>query len=283
MDLHLLRTFVAVTRHGSFSAAAEELGYTQSAVSQQIAALESDLGVPLLHRRPVSPTRAGERLLEHAGPLLLRLSAARADVTRATTPSDPVRLAATPLALTPALAALLGEASVTTADHDGVTRQVATGDADLGLLDGAAAPSDPLHLPDAGPLTTVRVAEDELVVVVPDGHPLARRRGLDLDDLVDARWIDAPGVAALERLRAVARTDGFRLGSTYTGGDVRTLLTLVAAGHGLVLLPRAAAAFPPVTGVPLAAPRLVHRVELVHGALPDGTARRLADALGEAG
>ncbi|NUS03412.1 MAG: LysR family transcriptional regulator, partial [Nonomuraea sp.] len=82
MDPNLLRTFVTVARHGSFSAAATELGYTQSAISQQIAALEADLGLPLLSRRPVEPTAAGLRLLEHAGPLLLRLRAARADVLR---------------------------------------------------------------------------------------------------------------------------------------------------------------------------------------------------------
>ncbi|NUS10965.1 MAG: LysR family transcriptional regulator, partial [Streptomyces sp.] len=82
MDPHLLRTFVAVARHGSFSAAARELGYTQSAVSQHIAALEGDLGAVLLGRRPVAPTPAGARLLEHAEPLLLRLDAARADIAR---------------------------------------------------------------------------------------------------------------------------------------------------------------------------------------------------------
>ncbi|MFC7648989.1 LysR family transcriptional regulator [Streptosporangium lutulentum] len=83
MDPHLLRTFVTVVHRGSFSAAAEDLGYTQSAVSQQIAVLEADLGLALVHRRPVTPTPAGERLLEHAGPLLLRHRAARADVLRA--------------------------------------------------------------------------------------------------------------------------------------------------------------------------------------------------------
>lgn len=83
MDPHLLRTFTAVVRLASFSAAARELGYTQSAVSQHIAALESDLGVELLGRRPVAPTEAGTRLLEHAGPLLLRMAAARAEVVRA--------------------------------------------------------------------------------------------------------------------------------------------------------------------------------------------------------
>ena len=64
----------------SFSAAARRLGYTQSAVSQHIAALEGDLGTTLLHRRPVAPTEAGERLLEHAAPILLRAEAARVDV-----------------------------------------------------------------------------------------------------------------------------------------------------------------------------------------------------------
>lgn len=82
MDPHLLRTFVAVVEHRSFSAAAQALGYTQSAVSQHIAALENDLGTRLVERRPVGPTTAGERLMEHAAPLLLRLNAARADVAR---------------------------------------------------------------------------------------------------------------------------------------------------------------------------------------------------------
>lgn len=82
MEPQQLRTFVTVARLGSFSEAARELGYTQSAVSQQIAALEADLGTALLHRRPVGPTGAGERLLEHASALLLRIDAARADIAR---------------------------------------------------------------------------------------------------------------------------------------------------------------------------------------------------------
>src|ERR1700750_369292 len=93
MEPRFLRTFACVTRLPSFSAAARELGYTQSAVSQHIAALESELGAALLHRRPVAPTEAGARLLEHAGPILLRLEAARADVRRvATGPPRQLRL-----------------------------------------------------------------------------------------------------------------------------------------------------------------------------------------------
>lgn len=97
MDPHLLHTYVTVVRLASFSEAARELGYTQSAVSQHIAALEQDLGTPLLTRRPVAPTAAGERLLEHADPLLLRLDAARADVLRmAAAPAHGLTLATAP-------------------------------------------------------------------------------------------------------------------------------------------------------------------------------------------
>src|SRR5579862_7077199 len=77
VDPQLLRTFVTVARLASFSAAAKELGYTQAAISQQIAALETDLKARLLTRRPVTPTEPGTRLLEHAEPILLRLDAAR--------------------------------------------------------------------------------------------------------------------------------------------------------------------------------------------------------------
>src|SRR4051794_41883106 len=103
MDPRFLRTFVTVVRLGSFSRAAEELGYTQSAVSQHIGVLETDLGAPLLTRRPVAPTEAGARLLEHADPILLRLDAARADVARgAGGPPRSFRVGTTPPARAPA-------------------------------------------------------------------------------------------------------------------------------------------------------------------------------------
>lgn len=274
METQLLRTFVTVARLGSFSAAAEQLGYTQSAISQQIAALEGDLGVPLLTRRPVAPTEAGLRLLEHAEPLLLRVRAARADVLRSTRPASAVRLAATPLALD-AAALPVGVVHVTVTDLNTAAAMLASGEADLALVDGVAAPSDPLPLPEVGPLVAVGAGEDGLVVALPPGHPLHGGPGAGLADLVDALWIEAPGVCGpLQRLRQASGLDGFRVGLRYDGCDVRALLALVAAGHGLALLP---AALTP--GLPLAAPRLVHRVELLHGALPPGPAADLAAAL----
>ena len=153
MDPRFLRTFVTVARLGSFSRAAAELGYTQSAVSQHIAILEADLGTALLSRRPVEPTSAGERLLEHAEPILLRLDAARADVARVVGgPRRPLRIGATPLAA--GFAAERVDASradtVRVADRVAVARAVATGELDEGFVDGVAAVNDPLRLPEVG-------------------------------------------------------------------------------------------------------------------------------------
>ncbi|MEU9167336.1 LysR family transcriptional regulator [Streptomyces sp. NPDC048420] len=284
MDPHLLRTYVTVARLASFSEAARELGYTQSAVSQHIAALEQDLGAPLLTRRPVAPTAAGARLLEHAEPLLLRLDAARADVARtAAAPAPGLTLAAAPTALGPRILAALPAVGVTVrvTGRDAVPVAVATGTADVGLIDGLAAPSDPLRLPDVAPLTTRGIAEGPVCVLLPDTHPLARRAGLRLGDLADARWIDAPDTALpLTQLRAANGGHGFRPALRYEGTDVGVLTALAAAGHGLALLPRSAATGVPGTvAVPVDRPRVVHRTELVYAGTPGGAAADFVDLL----
>jgi DNA-binding transcriptional LysR family regulator len=286
MDPHLLRTYVTVARLASFSEAARELGYTQSAVSQHIAALEQDLGAPLLTRRPVAPTAAGDRLLEHAGPLLLRLDAARADVVRmAAAPERGLTLATTSTALGPRVLAALPRAGVTlrVLARDAVPVEVATGTADLGLVDGIAAPNDPLRLPDVAPLTTHAVAEEAVCVLLPDTHPLAGRPALCLGDLAAARWLDAPDAGVpLARLRAANGGGAFRPALRYDGTDIRVLIALAAAGHGLTLLPRSVATgVPGAVAVPLTEPRVVHRTELVHGGTPRGAAARLVGRLVE--
>ncbi len=285
MDPHLLRTYVTVARLSSFSEAARTLGYTQSAVSQHIAALEQDLGAPLLTRRPVVPTAVGERLLEHAGPLLLRLDAARADVVRmAAAPEHGLTLAAAPTTLGPRAVAALPAAGVTVRvlARDGIPAAVATGTADLGLVDGLAAPSDPLRLPDVAPLTTHGVGEEPVCVLLPAAHPLARRTGLRLADLSAARWLDAPDAGLpLAQLRAAGGGGhGFRPALRYEGTDVRVLTALSLAGHGLTLLPRSVAAgVPGAVAVPVTEPRVVHRTELVCTGAPRGAAARLMEVL----
>ena len=290
MDPHLLRTFVAVARCGSFSAAAVELGYTQSAVSQQVATLEGDLRTSLLHRRPVALTDAGARLLEHAEPLLLRLAAARADVARlAASPATALVVGVSALATTGFAAALAGVRSarlltsvvVRVLERAAIVAGVADGTLDLGLVDGIAAPTDPLPLPDVGPLTALAVAQEPLAVLLPAGHPLGGRRGLHLADLADARWIDAPEAAMpLARLRVAGGSDGYRPSLRYDGTDVRGLIALAAAGHGLALLPASVVRGAAGVAVPITGPRLTHRIEALYGGLPDeGPTALLAAAL----
>src|SRR4051812_15176899 len=229
MDPRFLRTFVTVARLGSFSGAARELGYTQSAVSQHIGVLEADLGAALLTRRPVEPTEAGGRLLEHAEAILLRLDAAPADVAKvASGPPRSLRIGTTPLACRHAAALVAPALTVTVrvADRVTIAREVATGVLDVGFADGVAAVNDPLRLPELG-LTVAEVWEEELAVAVPSDHPLLGR-AVGLEDLVDARWIDARAVCApLEELAAIARADGFRPALVYDGSDVGGLLALV--------------------------------------------------------
>jgi DNA-binding transcriptional LysR family regulator len=278
VEAQLLRTFVTVTRLGSFSAAAAELGYTQAAVSQQIAALENDLKTQLLNRRPVTPTEAGIRLLEHAEPILLRLDAARADITRMTkTPPATLVIGVTPLAgatsaLPSALAQLRNQMprlgiTVETGTRQQVATATACGELDLALTDGLTAPGDPL--PEQAPVTGVGLSEETVSVVLPADHPLAGRRTLRLTALADARWIAAENVAPpLAEIRRHADTDGFRPATRYTGQDVTSLINLAAAGHGLTLLPKSVLSARGITSVHVALPRLTHRVELLHAALP---------------
>lgn len=301
MDPHLLRTFVTVVRLGSFSATAAELGYTQAAVSQQIAALESDLKVTLLNRRPVTPTEAGARLLEHAEPILLRLDAARADLARMTqTPAASLIVGITPLAgasmgaptgaVVPAaggttvassgVAAALGalrermpriDVTVRLGSRSSVAAGVARGELDVGLVDGPAAPGDSLSL--LAPLSGIGIAAAGVALALPVDHPLARRSSVRLMELVDARWIDAPDAALpLSDIRRLASAEGFRAAFRYEGTDILSLIALAAAGHGLTLLPaRVVDNASELVAIPVVDPPLVHRVELIHGTLRDGS------------
>ncbi|MQS11747.1 hypothetical protein F7Q99_05445 [Streptomyces kaniharaensis] len=178
--------------------------------------------------------------------------------------------------------AVAGQLLVRVLAQDVLPALVATGEVDLALVDGLAAPSDPLPLPEVGPLITVAVAEQPIVALLA-GHPLAGRPGVALADLSAARWLDAPDlVPTAARPRAAAGVDGFRPAARYEGTDVHGLLALVATGHGLALLPAPAlAGIPGVASVPVAAPRLVHRTELVHGSLPEGPAALLARELAQ--
>jgi DNA-binding transcriptional LysR family regulator len=285
MELRDLRALVAVARSGSFTAAAAELGYTQSAVSQQIAALEQAVGQQLLERRPVRPTPAGRRLVEHASRILLRVDVARSELARAGGVEGVLRVDACPLAVPAALAGSLRQLRqaqpalrvvVHTTDAATALAELAAGTVDVALVDGIGAPGNPLAMAEAGLFSSTALAEERLVLVLPADHPLAGRKGLDLSALVDAPWVVAPRLAGGPALPTPHGA------VTYEGTDVVTLLNLVASGHGTALLPESV----PVTAagvatVPLRHPDLVHRTEVLVLREPGVAAQALVDALRE--
>jgi DNA-binding transcriptional LysR family regulator len=294
VDPQQLRTFVTVVQLASFSAAARELGFTQSAVSQQIAALEQELRTPLLGRRPVAPTEAGARLLEHAPGILLRLDAARADVARLTgSGRGLLRVAVTALAAPQSLAQALAvarlaypraELTVALVGREEAVTAVAAGAADVAVVDGVAAPSDPLALPAAAPVSALRLAEQGLAVLLPVGHPLAGRRRIRLASLQDAFWLDAPDAAVpLVELRAATGSDAFPASLALGGPSPGAVAACVAAGLGLALVPvdAGSASAEGVVAVPLADAGLLHRTEVVWSGRRTGVVERFVSALAE--
>jgi DNA-binding transcriptional LysR family regulator len=279
-----LRAFLTVVRTASFTAAARELGYTQSAVSQQIASLEEETGRRLLDRRPVRPTPAGARLAEHATRILQRLDVARSELTGHADVGSELRLDVCPLAAPDLLADGLRvlrrshpmlQIFVHSADVDEAVGAVAAGQAGAALVDGITAADSPLGLADAGLLASTALAEVPLVVVLPDGHPLHTQPALDLDALRDAPWIVAPSLS----WPAIANA-GVGGPVVYQGSDLATLLSLVRAGHGVALLPDGPwAAGEGFIRIPLRHPALVHRSEVVTLHNPAPVVEHLIEAL----
>lgn len=241
MDPVTWRTFLAVCRLGSLSAAALELGYTQSAISRQVAALEREVGVALVERRPrgVVPTLAGEAFGRHAQVVVAAADRAVRAAREAAQGRRLVTVGATPSAaagLVPAALRGLDAAwSLTVALTGELEEQVATGALDLAVVTDA-----PPGLAADPRLERHRLGDDVMRVVVAAGHPAAtRRRGRRrprLADFAEDTWVeDNEGSAAL--LRSAAATAGFAPRIDLTAADLAGKTALVAAGHAVALVP----------------------------------------------
>ncbi|WP_406279618.1 LysR family transcriptional regulator [Embleya sp. NBC_00896] len=243
MDLLALRSFLEVCRHGSISAAAHTLGYTQSALSRQVAGLEARLGGPLLarHARGVRLTRAGEVLREHAIVILARVERAEEEVRTAEDRAvTRVRVGAVPTAavslLPDALTAFAAErpAVRVTFAEDFSPRLVPR------LLDGefdvAVVTDYPPGLPVYAGLDLVHVLDDELYAVLPAGHRLAGRDVLELAELADETWVEDYEGAAAVLTGACARA-GFTPRIDIECGGWLGKQAFVAAGFGVMLAP----------------------------------------------
>lgn len=243
LDPRRLLTFGEVARRGSFSRAAEALALTQPAVSQQVAALERQLGVRLLDRGPggPAPTAAGALLLEHADAVAGRLAQADAQIAELVgRVSATLRVGAFPSAL-----ASIVHGAVKRLHHElpelrfdvveGSAREtgaaVAAGDLHLAVcFQDATAPA---HEPDG---TQRHVfGEEPMLAGVALGHPLARRASIRLPELAEETWT-APSREGLIRGTCVAA--GFEPEIAYVTRDPLAIAGLIGSGLAVSLVPR---------------------------------------------
>jgi DNA-binding transcriptional LysR family regulator len=252
IDVRRLRVLREVARRASFSGAAEALGYTQSAVSQQVAALEREVGVPLLDRhRGVRPTAAGEVLLRHADGILARVTDAEAELAALRGgEAGSLRVVAFPTAgatvLPPAIAAFRAaypgvELSLVPMEVPDGRAALEAGDCDLALLvedpddDGWAGGGGG----DDDPFLRTHLLDDRMNVMLPAGHPLAGRRRIRLAELRDDAWIlgrrdYVPDEAIFDR---ACRRAGFEPQMAFESDDYLAIQGFVAAGVGVALAP----------------------------------------------
>jgi DNA-binding transcriptional LysR family regulator len=272
LDARKLRLLRDLAHHGTIAAVADALSYTPSAVSQQLAALEREAGVPLLERsgRRVTLTPAGAVLVEHTEAVLAALE--QADAALAATRTGlvgPLRIGAFPTAvrtLLPAALVALGR------DHPGLELRVIE-------LDPVAAPA----MLRTGQLDVALVHDYDYVPIEPDPalatEPLieetmylastealtealteaSTEAGNDaILSVRHAPWITGtPGTLCHTVALRVCQAGGFTPRVRHHADDFITVLTLVAAGQGVALVPQLAATNPPpgVTLIPLATRR----------------------------
>lgn len=236
VELRHLAALQAVEREGSFGRAAERLGYTQSAVSQQIARLEQLVGAKLVERpggpRAVSLTDAGRLLSRHADAIVARLAAAQADMAALLAgEAGPLRVGvfqSVGAQLLPGLLRhfkesfpLVGVRLMESVDHAELVAAVERGELDLTFCE----------LPlEEGPFDWVELLRDPYVLLVAADSPLAVRD-------------TAPPLRELEQLPLIGwRTDRKHdlpgVVYAFRSDDNGTVLGLVAAGMGVAAVPR---------------------------------------------
>ncbi|NBE79878.1 LysR family transcriptional regulator [Micromonospora rubida] len=244
MELTAWRTFVTVCRLGSLSAAAAELNHSQSAISRQIAGLERQLGVPLMerHARGVRPTPAGEVFRHHALTALNEVDRAVRAVrdVRDGVPSRPLTVGATPslaAGIVPAAIRRLLETaaplrwSLSPGLSPELHARVLAGSLDVAVV--TDAPPGLHHDPRVDHRF---LGMDEMVVVLPVGHPQAGPGPVRIQELADQTWVeDNDGSAAL--LRQQAARAGVTARIDLAAADLPSKVALVATGHAIALIP----------------------------------------------
>ena len=254
LDVRRLRVLSEVAARGSFSAAADALTLTQSAVSQHVTALEREIGLPLIVRgtRPVELTEAGYALVRHATGIFARLDGAEQEISEiAGRRHGRLRFGSFPTALAtlapPAFARFRRrhpDVTLTVVD-DHLQRLIPrldAGELDLALI------YDHEALPDitARDLERTALFDDAFRAILPAGHRLSRRRRpLELFDLAGEPWIGGTPTSAWYRITTSACSlAGFTPQAAFAFDDPIAIQALVAGGLGVSVIPGLAVANP---------------------------------------
>src|SRR4051794_36666582 len=241
VELRHLAALQAVAAEGSFGRAAVELGYTQSAVSQQIATLERIVGERLVERpggpRPVSLTEAGQLLLRHAESIVARMQAAQADLHALRAgEAGTLRIGTFQSAGARVLPEVMRRVTtqwpqieVMLEEHDDeeITEALERGELDVGFV--------LLPVGDA-PLETVELLRDPYVLVVAAGSPLADRPP-SLSDVARQPLVGFRSGASTEPIEAAFRAARLDPHWAFRSNDNQTVQGLVAAGMGCAIVP----------------------------------------------
>jgi DNA-binding transcriptional LysR family regulator len=246
LDVKRLRVLREVAAKGSFSAAAESLAYTQSAVSQQIAALEREAGTRLVERsaRGVRLTEAGAALVRHADVILARLADAEAELEAiAGLRGGRLRLVSFATAGATIMPRAIAqfrdrhpgvELSLEPAEPDEALARLRAGECDIALTIDA-----PFCTPDDDGVERRHLLDDPMYVVLPRSHPLAAKPRIRLDELSAEPWIGGSSGGCpdtLILLRACQRA-GFEPRIAFHSDDYLAIQGFVAAGVGVSLIP----------------------------------------------
>lgn len=247
MDPRRLLIFRTVVRNGSIGAGARELGWTQPAVSQHLAALEKEVGTQLLLRSSagITPTEAGTRLAAHAEAIAAQLHAAEeelADITALR--RGTVKFGTFPSAAAMLLPPVLKRLSETAPDLDVTFAELEPPDAVVALREGELDLALVFRYPcsdigDEGTLEWTPLMEDRVMLVLPRDHPRAQDPDLTLGDLARDPWI-----AGCERCRAnlisSARRAGFSPQVRHSTDDTIVVQQLIMHSGGVALMPETA-------------------------------------------
>ena len=241
VDVRRLRTLREVALHGTIRAAAESLQFTPSAVSQQLSALEREVGYELLERRgrSVHLTAAGRVLVERSEPILAQLADAEAEAKAVAGGGvPPVRIAS----FASAAATIVAEA----VSAGGLEAHILDVDPRLGLARLKAGEVDvailweydfvPLRV--SGAVELVPLFDDPIDVVMPRAHPAAGAPEVDLADLADEAWVNSTSASSCRPfLQRACLAAGFEPRIAAETVDHRTLHHLVASSVGLAVIP----------------------------------------------